>query len=189
MLLWFKINNAITTTDNKCNAILLAEKTQTQPKTKEIHLLRLAIRPERSNLLLHTFMVPSPQLRPITQEEENLHPDKQRRQQKRLHQVIQQRRGPPLERAVSDKLGHPRQHVDPAGPVVDVGAVGAQEVVCARGAGDDDRGDQAAGDGFEEDVEDGVDEAADCAEVGWEILILESFGEGEESWGVGGLCR
>lgn len=149
----------------------------------------LAIRPERSNLLLHTLMIPSPQLRPITQEEKNLHPNKQRRQQKRLHQVIQQRRSPPLKRTVSDELSHPGQHVDPAGPVVDAGAVGAQEVVCARGAGDDDRGDQAAGDGFEEDVEDGVDEAADCAEVGWEVLILESFGEGEESWGVGGLFR
>lgn len=119
------INNAITTTDNNAMPSCSKQENKQNKKQETIHLLRLAILSlKRSNLLLHTLMVPSPQLRPITQEEKNLHPNKQRRQQKRLHQVIQQRRRPPLKRAVSDELGHPGQHVDPTGPVVDAGAVG-----------------------------------------------------------------
>lgn len=128
---------------------------------------------ERSNFLLHALLIPLSQLRTIAQEKQNLHPHKQRRQQKRLHQIIQQRRSPALKGPVSHKLRQPRHHVNPTSPVVhSCRPVGAQQVVRKRGPGDDDGGNETSRDGFEEDVEDRIDEAADRAEVGREVFVL-----------------
>lgn len=65
--------------------------------------------------------------------------------------------------------------------------VGAQEVVGARCTRDDNRGNQSAGDGFEQYVENGVDKPANRPDVGWEVVILEGRGEGEQLGGVAGL--
>lgn len=63
--------------------------------------------------------------------------------------------------------------MNPTSPVVDgCRAVGTQEVVRKRGPGDDDGSNETARDGFEEYVEDRIDEAADRAEVGREVLVL-----------------
>lgn len=73
---------------------------------------------------------------------------------------------------MTKKLQHPRRHLNPTSPVVDRCAVGTQKVVCECGAGDDNGRNETARDGFEEDVEDRIYEAADRSEIGREILIL-----------------
>lgn len=78
--------------------------------------------------------------------------------------------------------------MDPASPPVHGSCVvGTQEVVGARCTRDDNRGNQSAGDGFQQYVENGVDKTANRPDVGWEVVILEGRGEGEQLGGVAGL--
>lgn len=149
---------------------------------------RLLLTLKRSNLLLHALVVPRPQLRPVPQEEQNLHPHKQWRQQKCLQQIIQQRGCPALEFPVPDELRQPCYHMDPASPEVDRWCVvRAQQVVCAGRTREDNWCDECPCDGLEEDVEDRVDKSTDRPEVDREVLILESFREVEECRGIGRL--
>jgi hypothetical protein len=65
--------------------------------------------------------------------------------------------------------------VDAASPVVNVHAVGSEEVVSASCEADHQRGEQAARDRFEKDIEKGVDEGSDRTGVGREVVVGENI--------------
>lgn len=90
---------------------------------------------------------------------------------------------------MSHELGQPADDMDASRPVVDHHPVGAEKVVGICGTANKSRGNEGAGDGLEEDVEYGVDEAAYGADVGGEVFISEDFRQLEERGAVRGLCN
>lgn len=150
-----------------------------------LFLLRLVLLlPELRNLQFHVLVHSLLQFRAVAEEEQNLHPDKQRRQQQGLHEVIEQCRGPPFERPVPDELRQPRHHVNTPGVVVHNHAVSTEEIIAGGCGADHQRRDQTTRDGFEEHIKDGVDERTDRAGIGREVVDVQGIGNGEEWWAV-----
>ena len=165
--------------------VLRNQCTHRLPARALILLLRLALLlPELRNLQFHVLVHPLLQFRAVAEEEQNLHPDKQRRQQQGLHEVIEQCRGPPFERPVPDELRQPRHHVNTPGVVVHDHAVSAEEIVAGGCGADHQRRDQTTRDGFEEHIKDGVDERTDRAGIGREVVDVQGIRNGEEWWAV-----
>ena len=74
--------------------------------------LPFLLRLEFLNLSLNVLIQPRLQLLSIPKLEQNLHPYKERRQEERLNEVIQQCRCPPLVLSVPDELGEPAHDMD-----------------------------------------------------------------------------
>jgi hypothetical protein len=117
--------------------------------------------------------------------EQDLVPHKQRRQKQRLHQIIQQRRLPPLKLAVPNKLRNPTDHVHRnryrihARPVVP-----REHLVCERGGTEEQRcGADACEVGREQQVQGGVGECSEGAEVEGEVEACEERGGAERECG------
>lgn len=152
-----------------------------RPSLRRLSLLLLT---ELGDFDLHVLVHPRLQLGPIAKEEQNLHPDKQRCKQQGLDEVIQQRRSTTLKLAVADKLRQPGDNVDATGPVVHIHSVGSEQVVTASCEANHQRGEQAARDRFEEDIEKGVDEGSDGTSIGREVVGGENIRGREESRAV-----
>lgn len=150
-------------------------------------ILPILLLPEDRDLLLDALVVPGLQFRAVSEEEQNLHPDKQRCEQEGLDQVVQQRGSPTLEDSVADELHQPRRDVDASKPIVHAGAVCDEEMVCECRASEQDWRDKGAGDGFKEDVEGGIYQRADRSDIGREVFEAQDIGDIKEDGGVGGL--
>lgn len=153
-----------------------------------IRLRRSSIIPELLDILLNRHINPRLELRPVAEHEENLHPDEERRQKQRLHEVVEQRRRAAFEDPVADELRQPGEDVHAQRDVVGRHAVIGRQVVGVRRAADEDRGEHAAGYGFHEDVEGAVDYGGYCAEIRRQVGDAEPWGQGD-GWGVCALER
>lgn len=74
--------------------------------------------------------------------------------------------------------------MDATGPVVHVHSVVSEQVVTASCETDHQRGEQAARDRFEEDIEKGVDEGSDSTGIGREVVGGENVRRREKSRAV-----
>lgn len=153
-------------------------------------LLRLAVRGfprplrilELLDLALHRLIQPRLQLRSVPEEEEDLEPDEEGREEECLHEIVQQSRSTALELAVPDELCDPGNYVHPDRGVIGGRAVGLCEIVGVGGAGDEEGSEEATRDRFHENVEGRVQDRGDGSDV-------EREGFGGQDWWKGNRWR
>lgn len=114
----------------------------------------LLLCPELRNLDLYLRLHASLELLPVAKGEQELEPDKQRREEDGLDQVVQQGGSSALELSVADELRNPTDHMQGNG-VRRHGAriVVFNSVVARGGRTETDEGKGGAGDGLEENVQ------------------------------------
>ena len=109
----------------------------------------------------------------VPKHEKNLQPDEERCQEEGLEYVVEQRRLPALEFAMTNELSNPRTDMRGQSPVVGGHAVGAREVVGPGSAGQQEDTEGGTSDWFEENVQHDIGENGEEGEVWREVRYLE----------------
>jgi hypothetical protein len=164
--------------------------------TSPLHSLRFStrlsaspLRPKLHQLSLDLLLQPALQLGPIPDRKQALEPHEHGCEQECLHQVVQQRRRPAFEFAMTDELRDPRGDVQHDGVGVHGVRGGPRRQLRAhRAAANDQWRDEAPRDGLEENVGRGVDEGCDDAEVRRKVGEAERGRDRKKGACVGALA-
>jgi hypothetical protein len=128
------------------------------------------------NLLLHSLVDATLQLRTVAEREQDLKPDKERGQEECLDQVVEQSRRPAFKLSMSNELCDPTGNIYPTSPVICRGSVRRGQMVAVRGTADENRREEASSNRLHEYVERRVQHCTSGADVQREVRHGEPCG-------------